>query len=171
MARDVLSIPATGAGVERLFNSARDICHYRRGSLNPTTIQDIMMFRCISSFDIEDEELHDTALTQEESEEANERREARLPDHTPDPISDGEEDDSRSIPTESTVKIRTQLLSQRAFGKRPLSGPLEQDDEDAHRAEFDDTTQPLPENSAQIRTSGRQKRPRRGDDVFAYYRP
>ncbi|KAF9882542.1 hypothetical protein FE257_007499, partial [Aspergillus nanangensis] len=43
-ARDVLSIPATGAGVERLFNSARDICHYRRGSLNATTIQDLMMF-------------------------------------------------------------------------------------------------------------------------------
>lgn len=26
LACDVLSIPATGAGVERLFNSARDIC-------------------------------------------------------------------------------------------------------------------------------------------------
>ncbi|OKO90596.1 hypothetical protein PENSUB_13313 [Penicillium subrubescens] len=38
LARDVLSIPATGAGVERLFNTARDICHYRRGSLNATTI-------------------------------------------------------------------------------------------------------------------------------------
>ncbi|KAJ5337448.1 uncharacterized protein N7506_005470 [Penicillium brevicompactum] len=44
LARDVLSIPATGAGVERLFNSARDICHYRRGSLNPSTIHDLMMF-------------------------------------------------------------------------------------------------------------------------------
>ncbi|KAJ5110730.1 hypothetical protein N7532_001265 [Penicillium argentinense] len=30
MARDILSIPASGAGVERLFNCARDICHYRR---------------------------------------------------------------------------------------------------------------------------------------------
>lgn len=30
LARDVLSIPASGAGVERLFNSARDTCHYRR---------------------------------------------------------------------------------------------------------------------------------------------
>ena len=28
LARDVLSVPATGAGVERLFNTARDICHY-----------------------------------------------------------------------------------------------------------------------------------------------
>ncbi|KAG0155346.1 hypothetical protein PDIDSM_921 [Penicillium digitatum] len=30
IARDILSIPASGAGVERLFNCARDICHYRR---------------------------------------------------------------------------------------------------------------------------------------------
>ncbi|KAJ9482154.1 hypothetical protein VN97_g11287 [Penicillium thymicola] len=30
LARDVLAIPATGAGVERLFNTARDVCHYRR---------------------------------------------------------------------------------------------------------------------------------------------
>lgn len=29
MARDTLSVPATEAGVERLFNTARDICHYR----------------------------------------------------------------------------------------------------------------------------------------------
>jgi hypothetical protein len=29
-----------GAGVEWPFNSARDICHYQRGSLNATTIHD-----------------------------------------------------------------------------------------------------------------------------------
>jgi hypothetical protein len=39
-------VPATGAGVGRLFNSARDICHYRRGSLNEKTIQDLMMYMC-----------------------------------------------------------------------------------------------------------------------------
>lgn len=171
MARDVFSIPATGAGVERLFNSARDICHYRRGSLNPTTIQDIMMFRCISSFEVENEELHDTALTQEESEEANEHREAQLPDHTPDPISDNEEDDPCSVQAEPTVQTCTQPPSQRASGKRPLSRAPEQNYEDAHDAEFDDATRPLPGNSTQIRTSGRQKRPRHGDDIYAYYKP
>ncbi|KAJ5264979.1 hypothetical protein N7505_007772 [Penicillium chrysogenum] len=31
LARNTLSFPATGAGVGRLFNTARDICHYRRG--------------------------------------------------------------------------------------------------------------------------------------------
>lgn len=57
IARDVLSIPATGSGVERLFNSARDICHYRRGSSKPKTIRDLMMFMCTTRFQIESEQL------------------------------------------------------------------------------------------------------------------
>ncbi|KAJ9482200.1 hypothetical protein VN97_g11237 [Penicillium thymicola] len=44
LARDILSIPATGAGVERLFNTARDICHYRRGRMKSETIQELMMY-------------------------------------------------------------------------------------------------------------------------------
>ncbi|KAF7174239.1 hypothetical protein CNMCM6106_008367 [Aspergillus hiratsukae] len=171
VARDIFSIPATGAGVERLFNSARDICHYRRGSLNATTIQDIMMFRCISRFDIEEdaEELDDEALTWEEREEANERSEAQLPQHTPDPISDEEEDDSVSLPAEPTVGIQMELPTQRAVGKRRLSKTSEQDDGDAHGAESDDDALPLPKQNTQIRTSGRQKRPRREDNEFTYY--
>jgi hypothetical protein len=57
MARDILSIPATGAGVERLFNSARDVCYYRRGSLTSSTIQELMMFMCTEKFDIEEQQL------------------------------------------------------------------------------------------------------------------
>ena len=57
IARDLFSIPATGAGVERLFNSARDTYHYRRGRLNSTTIQDLMMFTYTTRFKIEDEQL------------------------------------------------------------------------------------------------------------------
>lgn len=54
LARDILLILAIGAGMERLFNSARDICYYRRGSLKALTVQDLMMFICISKFEIED---------------------------------------------------------------------------------------------------------------------
>ena len=43
MAKDILSIPASGVGVERLFNTARDICHYRRNRLNADTIEMIML--------------------------------------------------------------------------------------------------------------------------------
>ena len=56
LARDVLSFPATGAGVERLFNTARDICHYRRGRIKSETVEDLMMFLCTSRFDMEEQE-------------------------------------------------------------------------------------------------------------------
>ena len=45
MARDVLAIPVSGVGVERLFNTARDICHFRRHSLDASTIQKLMHLR------------------------------------------------------------------------------------------------------------------------------
>lgn len=57
LARDTLSVPATGAGVERLFNSARDLCHYRRGSLQSSTIQDLMLLMCSIRFNLEEEQL------------------------------------------------------------------------------------------------------------------
>lgn len=56
MARDYLAVPATGAGVERMFNYARDICHYRRGSLKDSTVQDLMMYMCSCRFDSVEQE-------------------------------------------------------------------------------------------------------------------
>jgi hypothetical protein len=53
LARDILSIPASGAGVERLFNCARDICHYRRGQLKEDTIKDLMIHLCSTKFERE----------------------------------------------------------------------------------------------------------------------
>ncbi|KAJ5463432.1 hypothetical protein N7475_008376 [Penicillium sp. IBT 31633x] len=38
LTHNLLSVLATSAGVERLFNSARDIYYYRRGSLYKATI-------------------------------------------------------------------------------------------------------------------------------------
>ena len=43
MARDFLAVAASGVGVERLFNSARDICSYRRSRLDGGTIQKLML--------------------------------------------------------------------------------------------------------------------------------
>ncbi|KAJ5264818.1 hypothetical protein N7505_007611 [Penicillium chrysogenum] len=53
VARDVFSIPASGAGAERLFNCARDICFYRRSRLRPETIRELMLHRCTSKFELE----------------------------------------------------------------------------------------------------------------------
>ena len=43
--------------MERLFNSARDVCHYRRGRLNAKTIQDLMTFSCLTQFEVEEQKL------------------------------------------------------------------------------------------------------------------
>ena len=45
MVRDVLAVPATGAGVERIFNIAGKVAISTHASLDPSTIQDAMMFK------------------------------------------------------------------------------------------------------------------------------
>ena len=50
-----MSILATSAGIKRLFNSARDIYHYRRGSLSLETIRDIILYIYIIRFDTKEE--------------------------------------------------------------------------------------------------------------------
>ncbi|KAI9881927.1 MAG: hypothetical protein M1823_006362, partial [Watsoniomyces obsoletus] len=55
MARDVLAVPATSVGVERLFNMARDVCNYRRGHLKGDTIRSLMMMRHRDATDLEAE--------------------------------------------------------------------------------------------------------------------
>ncbi|EED23221.1 hypothetical protein TSTA_066670 [Talaromyces stipitatus ATCC 10500] len=86
----------SGAGVERLFNSARDICHYCRGSLQPQTISDLMMYMCTSQFEIHEEKqimLSEYLLTQEIQAAKEERTQQQI---TVDPISDNEEDEGLS---------------------------------------------------------------------------
>ena len=43
LAYDILAIPASGASVERLFNYAYDIYHYRWGQLKLETIRELML--------------------------------------------------------------------------------------------------------------------------------
>jgi len=45
MAQDILAVPCTGAGVERIFSIARRVAISSRASLDPSTIQDTMMFK------------------------------------------------------------------------------------------------------------------------------
>jgi hAT family protein len=144
LARDVLSIPATGAGVERLFNTARDVCHYRRGRMKSETIQELMMFLCTSRFDLEEHEAKrlEAFFTREEIEAAKEEKEEKIEEIELDPISDTEEHgDEMDGETEE------------------LGGPE------------DKTIEPqLPEISTQLRLSRRSgKRKQRDDDIFEYH--
>jgi hypothetical protein len=79
LARDALSILATGAGVERLLNTARDICHYRRGRIKSKTIEELMIFLCTSKFDLEMEEAKqlEKFYSLEEIQALREKREKR----------------------------------------------------------------------------------------------
>lgn len=167
VARDVLSIPATGAGVERLFNSARDICHYRRGSLNATTIQDLMTYMCASRFHLEEQQLEllDDFLSEEEKQEATEEKSAELLDDL-NPISD-DEDNAVLVHEQSA----TQQLSERAAGKKRRNVASEAEDEGQEGARSDDEADiPLPEMaSTQQRMSRNRKRSRRWDDDFVHY--
>lgn len=189
LARDIFSIPATGAGVERLFNSARDICHYRRGSLNMSTIQDLMMFRCISKFDTDSEDYisNNEEHTLEEIQVTEELREAQLPQYTPDPISDDEEgeDDAPLIEASYTqpasqLQFRIHAPSQRAMGKRRKSLASLSETEgvegetNRNRDEDEDDEIPLPtlnNEESQMRTSRRaRKRPKIPDGFDVSYR-
>ena len=161
----MLSIPATGAGVERLFNSARDICHYRRGSLNATTIQDLIIFMCTSKFDIEEKQLAliSEFLSDEDKEQASEERDTPFLEDL-DPISDTEEDDI-VVPQDQPL---TQALSERAAGKRRQSivSDIEGEGQEATTSD-NEAGYPLPYTQ---RVSGRnRKRTRREDDDFVHY--
>lgn len=78
MARGLLSVPATGAEVERLFNSARYICHYRPGYLNESTMQYLMMFMCSEKFILDSQQLSnlEKLSTRRDTQETLEREEA-----------------------------------------------------------------------------------------------
>jgi hypothetical protein len=173
LARDVLSIPATGAGVERLFNAARDVCHYRRGSLKPKTIKDLMMFLCTSKFEIEEEQLAlvEEYLSSHEIQAAKEEREAQKSQDDLEPISDNEEDNS--------VSNHVRVPSVRALGKRrrsiaepgteEIQEPVIELDDDGEVPLPDNTTILQEESNTQRRTSGRlPKRSKRDDKEFVY---
>jgi hypothetical protein len=45
MAKDVLAVPISGVGVERVFSIARQICTYQRHRLNPETLKMLVIVR------------------------------------------------------------------------------------------------------------------------------
>lgn len=174
LARDVPSTPATGSGVERLFNSARDICHYRRGSLKPKTIRDLMMYMCTMRFDVESDRLTfiEEYLSTHEIHAAREKEDAEKRKEEFDLISDGEDD------TPSTISQHRGLQQpcERTAGKRPRkeASPISHQRGVLIQLDNEDDI-PLPDNSmhggssTHRCTSGRvSKRARRDQDIFEY---
>ncbi|KAJ5817477.1 hypothetical protein N7447_009710 [Penicillium robsamsonii] len=83
------------AGVERLFNTARDVYHYRRGRLRSETIEELMLFLCATRFNLKEAEAKQ--LQQFFSLAELESLKEELNDHTEDAeldlISDNEEEE------------------------------------------------------------------------------
>lgn len=160
LARDILSIPATGAGVERLFNSARDICHYRRGSLNATTIQDLMMFMCATRFDIEEKQLAFIRdfLTKEEQEIAAEEKDAQFAhDDLNELISDDEEEDY--LPSaEDGIAFNTNT-QRSSYKRRRDDTPTGQMEDLGAEKESEDEDDDLPIAPAFLEESSTQREP------------
>ncbi|KAJ5260443.1 hypothetical protein N7505_009824 [Penicillium chrysogenum] len=52
LTRDILTILATSVGVERLFNTTRDIYYYRRGRIKSETIKELILFLYSLRFDL-----------------------------------------------------------------------------------------------------------------------
>lgn len=147
LARDVLAIPATGAGVERLFNTARDICHYRRGSLKSQTIEELMLYLCTSRFDLEVQEAKEFErfFTTDDIQVLMEEKDEKPDDVEINEISDTEEQEDRS---RDLIDVDDGL-----------------DNDDATAA----TTGPQPLSSnTQLRTSGR-KRKHVEDELYKHY--
>ncbi|KAI9039816.1 hAT family dimerization domain-containing protein [Aspergillus affinis] len=141
LARDILSIPATGAGVERLFNTARNVYHYRRSRLKSETVKEIMLFLCVTRFDLKDTEakqleqlftLEEIELVREQNHENLEEIEIEI---EIDIISDEEE--------EEVEEVSPGLINM-------------------------DSEPQLPETTTQLRVS-RRKRKSRADDDFEQY--
>lgn len=125
-----------------------------------------MMFRCISSFEIEQEDglnSEDLILTQDERQVEDERKEAQSAQHNLNPISDDEEDIDASVPNnQSSIEIR-----QHPEDKQPQNVTNIPENEEAEWLE-NEPDLPLPHT--QHRTSQRvRKRPRREDDEYNYY--
>lgn len=150
LAHDVLTIPATGAGVERLFNSARDICHYRRGSLNANTIKDLMLWKHATKFEVESTELalHDAYLTEQDTQARQEEKDQPLQELM-EPISEDEEGENES----------TELLERHPTVVVEQSSTYREEDEEI-------VEPPLPLQSQ--RQIGRTRKRIRRDDFIEY---
>jgi len=55
MARDTLAVPASGIGIERLFNMARDICHYYHSRLKAEIINKLMIIKYFDNVILQEE--------------------------------------------------------------------------------------------------------------------
>ncbi len=131
MARDFLAIPASGVGVERLFNSSRDVCHYHRSRLLPDTIHAIMLQMCTDRFNLKQDYARIAEDVTTEEDEWDGPHEIEEGQQDPIYISDveseteshteSEEDLSISVPAPAPVPVPVPVSSSQNSSPAPIS--------------------------------------------------
>lgn len=156
IARDILSIPASGAGVERLFNCARDICHYRRGQLKPDTIKGLMLHHFSSKFDLKQAEIEmiKEYLSSGEAAMLDQSRLSPPSLEFIEPISDNEEEGCQEELQEEDSDNDVDELAISHSSKRPVDSLDPDDSALLEETAFDGT---------QTRTGRIRKKPRLPD--------
>lgn len=100
MARDFLAIAGSTVDLERFFSWARDICHYRRGRLLPTTIRAIMLYMISKNMQIRKDLEPDDMFNRDDSDDDGDNHSDR---HIYDYISDDESDALDHAPLPSHI--------------------------------------------------------------------
>lgn len=156
IARDILSIPASGAGVERLFNCARDICYYRRGQLKPDTIKGLMLHHFSSKFDLKQAEIEmiKEYLSSGEAAMLDQSRLSPPSLEFMEPISDNEEEGCQEELQEEDSDNDVDELAISHSSKRPMDSLDPDDSALLEETAFDGT---------QTRTGRIRKKPRLPD--------
>jgi hypothetical protein len=127
MARDFLTVATNGVSVKRLFNSSRDICHYRRSRLYPDTIEAIMLQMCTDRFTINEEyqqildEVDPDSIVFVHKEEDDDTTEAPLYISDNEDMDDMDEDPEDGLLPEPPHTTRTvkETRSLRHYERRP----------------------------------------------------
>lgn len=134
--------------MERLFNTARDICHYRLGRMKSETIQELMMYLYTSRFELEVQEAKELErfFSLDEIEALREEKDDRPEDVEIESISD----------TEEQTGVSENLID------------VDHDDDDDNDFTATAIELPLPELIPRPRTSG-MKRKIPADDEFESY--
>ena len=114
-----MSIFASGAGVEYLFNCVRDICYYRHGQLKPKTVKVLMFYMCTTKFEIEQRKIDFTnqLISVGESAFFKQKRDLLLFFPFLDSISDNKKAEDKDTVTENF----SQLLQSQAQSKNTRS--------------------------------------------------
>jgi hypothetical protein len=170
IARDILSVPASGAGVERLFNCARDICHYRRGRLKPDTIKGLMLHLFSSKFDLEQSELEmiKEYLSVGEAAMLDQTRKPIPSLNELEPTSDNEEegceaedDTSEDNTDESDHEAEEELSATQPVARTKQRGRKRRQSKTPETLDDADNGLPLPEMPIEEKTQARSGRVRK----------